>query len=405
MTLHDAIEDAARTAGSAPVRHPGEWPAAVTLDGEGGWATSVPTEKASADERMLLEGWLLDPDEWRIVPGTLLVNRWHTTVDGVPTWLHQYKARVERSTVRTYTADALFKRLPKVRSKALPPNNGEQTHTFVVNLADWQIGKAMERGGGTPETIARIRTSDAGAHARYKALRKTGIAFKSVAVVGLGDLAERCSNNYASQAFTTDLDEREQERVVVRLLRDIICGWAKVTPDLVVACVGGNHGENRGPGGKAFTTPGDNRDVSVFERVAEMLAMDPASYGHVRWHIPGNELTICLELSGVRCAWTHGHLAKGGVPAVALPKWWAGQSFGRVPVDGAGSVSIADADVLTTGHFHHEIVMDLGGRYWVQVPAQDGGSGWYERQTGAHSKTGCLTYVVGPGILTNVEVV
>lgn len=400
MSLHDAIEAEQARAPSAAKRHAGEWPAAVTLDADGtGVATTPPTQAASADERMLLEGWLLDPDEWRIIPGTLTVNRWHTTVDGVPTWLHQYKARVERSTVATYTADALFRKLPKIT-----PRVTEGDSTFVVNLADWQIGKALERGGGTPETIERIRTSDAAAHARYRNLRRSGVAFSGVAVVGLGDLAERCSNNYASQAFTTDLDEREQERVVVRLLRDIVIGWARTGP-LVVACVGGNHGENRGPGGKAFTTPGDNRDVSVFERVAEMLAMDPDSYGHVRWHVPDQELTICLDLSGVRCAWTHGHLAKGGAPAVALPKWWQGQSFGRVPVDGEGSVSIADADVLTSGHYHHLVQMDLGGRTWLQAPAQDGGSGWYERQTGAHSRTGCLTYVVGPDGLSNVEVV
>lgn len=398
--LAAAVEDDALRYPSAVKRDASEWPAAVTLSADGtGTATTAPTTAQNADERALLEGWLLDPAEWRIVPGSLLVNRWHTTVDGVKTWLHQYKAKVERSTVRSFTADSLFKNLPKISSPA--PVAGDST--FVVNLADWQIGKALERGGGTAETVARILASDRAAHQRYKALRKRH-SFEGVAVVGLGDLAERCSNNYASQAFSTDMDERDQERTVVRLLRDIIIGWAKVSPSVVVACVGGNHGENR-QDGKAFTGTNDNRDVSVFERVAEMLAMDPDSYGHVRWHVPDGELTICLDLSGVRCSFTHGHLARGGVPSVAVPKWWAGQSFGRVPVGADGSVSIADADVLVTGHYHHLIVMDLGSRLWLQAPAMDGGSGWFERATGAHSRTGFLTFVAGPSGVSDVEVV
>lgn len=48
-----------------------------------------------ADERMLLEGWNLNPDEWQIIDGTLLVNRWQQR-EGSDLWLYQYKAKLRR---------------------------------------------------------------------------------------------------------------------------------------------------------------------------------------------------------------------------------------------------------------------------------------------------------------------
>ena len=62
-----------------------------------------------------------------------------------------------------------------------------------------------------------------------------------------GDLSEAVTGHYASQAFTVDLDQREQDRVVRRLLFKFVETAARRAPKVFVSGVACNHGENRGP--------------------------------------------------------------------------------------------------------------------------------------------------------------
>jgi predicted phosphodiesterase len=101
--------------------------------------------------------------------------------------------------------------------------------------------------------------------------------------------------------------------------------------------------------------------------------------------IPQDELSLCVELGGVKVGLTHGHLFSSGgrlVQAKAL-EWWRGQVFGLQPV--------AEAQVLVSSHFHHFSVINHGARTHIQTPAMDPGSKWVANAWGTDSPAGVLT--------------
>lgn len=386
MGLADALEDEARAAEQAKARtvtYAKGWEPRVEENGDTALAVSVQCSVQNADERTLLEGWRLDPDVWRIIDGSLTVNRWqqHENSDD---WLYQYKARLEKW-VATERADVteLIAGLSKFRKKQ-PPVAGSTTAVFC--LSDWQLGKAD--GDGVDGTVARILDQIGMAESLIDEWSKLARPVDTLYVMGMGDLTEGCSGNYPSQAFTVELNQREQDRITRRLLRDAIIAWSRKVPRMVVGCVPGNHGENR-LNGKAYTTPGDNRDVGVFEPVAEALAQNDEAFGHVSWVIPKDEMTVTLDIGGRVTAFNHGHLTLGGgTPQAKAKRWWEGQTFGGQPA--------GDALTLVTGHYHHFQVCDHGPRVHVQCPANDGGSRWWQDATGAVSRSGMLTFVSTP---------
>jgi predicted phosphodiesterase len=189
------------------------------------------------------------------------------------------------------------------------------------------------------------------------------------------------------QAFTVELNRRDQRKLARRLAAEVIRAAAKLTEQVVVVAVGGNHGENRRDG-KAFTDFADNDDVAIFEEIAEAFAENPDAYGHVSFVIPNDELTVTLDVCGTLVTWAHGHQMGGGATAEAKAKsWLSGQALGK---EAAG-----DCDLLVTGHYHHLCVAQWGKVGWIQAPALDGGSQWWRNKTGAHSPPGVLSLVVG----------
>ncbi len=372
------------------------WEPRVELGETEGTAVSraLPHE---ADEATLIAGWQLDPDVWEIIPGTLTVNRWQQH-DNCDDWLYQYKAKlIVRGENPRADVDELVAAISKRKRGKRNPPGGD--HALVVNLADWQVGKG--EGGGTPAFVDRVCANFDALEERLYKLRKQ-YEVGAVYVVGMGDLLERCQGNYPSQAFTTDLNEREQARVVRRLLLDITTRMSRLASEVVVTGVGGNHGENR-QNGKSFTTPGDNLDVGVLETVYEATQTNPDAFGHVKFHIPDESLVVALDVAGVRCAWSHGHLPKAGAtPQQKQINWWKGQAFGDT---GPRFTGLSEATVFTTAHYHHFSAVETHGRLHLQCPAMDGGSRWFTDATGQHSAPGTLTYLCGPRGVREIEVV
>ena len=325
------------------------------------------------DEVALLEGWLMDPDVWEIVEGSLLVNRWQMAGE----WQYQYKAKLIRRRGPRVNIDELMVGIRRWKPpKAASVRTGG---TLVVALSDWQMGKA--EGGGAEAGVERILESCHAVVRHARAVRPDGIV-----VVGLGDLVEGCDGHYSSQTFTVELDRRQQIRVVRRLLRDVIVDLSRVGAPMVVSAVAGNHGEHR-RAGKAFTGPGDNDDVAVMEQVAEVLQANPEAFGHVSFHIPDDRLDILLEIEGKRVGFTHGHIAGAGTsPQLKQRNYWRDHAFQQS--------ALGDADYLVSGHYHHLSVIDYGPRVHFQSPSLDGGSRWWEDRGGGQSATGTLTFMI-----------
>lgn len=376
---------------------PAAWKPGVVWDGADGEITSRPSSERVPHWDDILTTWGYDPDEYEIVE-PVKVSTWDAqTADGTQQ-LWSYKAGLKvRTSARTIPYDDLVREIK--RHRVFNPNTPTGELTFFVCLADWQMGKAD--GYGLEGTIAGIIQMIDTVERRIRDLRLVGRSIGTLVVAGMGDMVEGCDGNYPSQTFTTQANRREQIRIARRLIRDAIARWAKLFHEVIVTAVPGNHGENRREG-KMYTEYGDNDDVALFEVVAEIFAENPEAYGHVKFLIPKNEVTVTLDCSGVIVALNHGHFASGGTsPQSKQKKWWEQQTFGGQPA--------GDASILFTAHYHHSSHNQYGVKCHFQCPSMEGESTWFKNLTGTDSPPGTLTVVIGkeagPGGWADLQIV
>ncbi len=362
-------------------KHAEGWEPGVSWNGNDGTIVTdgMPAESAPNWDTVL-KVWGLDPEHFEVVE-PVLFNVWGDTL-GVLN--RQWKGKVVKKAVaRDSDFGDMIEEIK--RHKFSRPEVSSDGSALLVAISDLQLGKG--ENGGTAKIVERFLRGINEVEARWKELRKLGRPLSRMVVVGLGDIIENCDGHYDMQAFQADLDRREQVTVARRLIAKAISQWSKFAPEVIVACVPGNHGENR-KNGKAFTTFGDNDDVAVFEQVAEILAANPDAYGHVKFIIPKNDLTMTLDVYGTIVGLAHGHQARrgGGNSVGKVESWWARQALGMQPV--------SDATLLLTGHYHHLTMATHGARTHIQVPSLDGGSQWYREVAGVDAPTGILTVVV-----------
>jgi predicted phosphodiesterase len=390
--LYDELVQTGR--GAAPVArprgtHPAGWEPGVAWDGTKGTLTTQPLEDAPKDWAELLAVWGLDPALHEVVE-PVGFRAWDAAIgSGQTRRMYYYRANVR---LRRQGQQADVEELCRLIRRHKPPRavpTGEQA--FVVCLNDWQVGKAD--GDGSEGIVNRVLAAVDAVEQRVRELRKTGRSLGVLYVLGLGDMIENCADHYAQQAWRTELTLTEQVRVTRRLLVKALTRWARLFDRVVVACVPGNHGENR-RGGKSFTDFSDNHDVDVFAAAKEVLDANPDCYGHVSFVFPqGQEITLTLDACGTVLGLAHGHQVKN---VNRVGDWWARQAHGREPV--------GDADLLLTGHYHH-LRVEQNQRTWIQAPALDGGSDWWRHLSGQDSPPGVLTLVVGGGRWADLAVV
>lgn len=369
-------------------QHPQGWEPSLEWSDTGGTISTGPLDHEPDDSlwELLIGDWGLDPARVRIIPGSVQIRAWDSNVgNGQIERLRYYRCRIE-PTVRNLDPidiDALCKMVIKRKpSKVVPPQSPQRA--LLVPLSDWQLGKAREQAGGTPETVERLLASLDRLVAKVKAQRKIGRSPEAAYLIGLGDIVEQCDGYYPMQAFSVDLDRREQMRLARRLIIQYVEAMLELDLPVVLGAVPGNHGENR-RNGQAYTTWTDNDDLAVFEQVAEVLSANPDRYSGVSVPLGAisEDLTLTLDIAGVPVAFAHGHQIKRGGPEA----WWKGQALGRM--------SIADAEILVLGHKHHLMLNESTGRTVVQCPAMDGGSYWWTAQSGQNSPSGMLAFLVG----------
>lgn len=308
--------------------------------------------------------------------------------------LHYYKLRLMKKTpMDPDVFDELVKLIKNDKPKPKLPKGNE---TFVVALADWQLGKSD--GGGTKEVIKKVNQMIVDVQQQVKDLRKTGHKIDELYIVGLGDLVEGCDGHYDMQTFSVDLDMRSQVRLAWQLLIKIVKAWAPLFNKVTIACVPGNHGEVR-KNGRAFTTFGDNWDVHVFEILEAVIAENKKAYKHVSFDIPDDELVVVTDIRGKKCVFAHGHqFRSGGTNAFAKQqKWLALQSLAKLKADGC--------DILLSGHYHHLSIVQEYNTLFLQAPSIDGGSRWAENTHALVSDPGTLTFVIGKDTISNMEVI
>jgi len=371
----------------------------IRWDGEKGYIDSPPTE-AEPDQAlwdMVIEDWGLDPNLTEIVDGSVHIRAWDTNIgNGEIAKMRYYRAQIRRRGEKGDRADieALCKEIMKRPAVKKPKKKAtKDARAFMAFFSDWQIGKS--EGGGSEATAARIITSQDESIERIRELITIGRAPSVIYCCGMGDLVENCSNHYAMQTFSVDLDSREQQKVARRLILRFVELCVENFPEipLVVAAVPGNHGENR-LNGKAYTTWTDNMDLAVFEGVAEICAANPSRFGNVSFPqfegLIEEDLTMTLNVCGKLVTLAHGHQfgkGSGGGTIAKIESWILGQIRGRTKA--------AESDIYVSGHFHHYIASEGTGRTCFQCPAQDGGSKWFTDTSGKGSPAGMLTFCVG----------
>lgn len=359
-------------------------PNAVELDGNEGWineTSSAPVPGFTA----LLKHFGYDPDEYEIVE-PIQVRTWDAAVgDGKVEQMWYRRARIKRRT-SALSFPQLRAEIAKLRPRSVKvvPKSSEY-NSYVVVVSDPQIGKGA--GGGTPATVERAMRALQMSLDRLRALRKAGRRIDRVVIMDGGDLIENVQGHYPAQAFTTDLNRRQQIDTAAELMHEYIDAFAAKVERVDAVFIPSNHGENRSDG-KILTTPGDNADLEIADGLKRAYSLNSGRFGHVHIWAPKDDIAVTFTASGTTIGLTHGHVARGsGTAEKKQMDWWKGQALGDQHVSGAR--------ILVTGHYHHFRQAVFYGRTWIQCPALDGGSPGFTDATGDHSPPGVVTFVAG----------
>lgn len=255
--------------------------------------------------------------------------------------------------------------------------------TIVVVVSDLQIGKT-DQGGGTEETVRRVRSTVA------RIADHVAGRYRKVILVDCGDSTEGFSNT-VSQAQTNDLPLTYQIRTAQALLADTLRALVPAAPEVTYTAVPSNHCQVRSGIGRSnrASFPGDDYGLLIADNIRQIIAGRPG-YEHVRFEMPEKRLESLTvrAADGTAMGVTHGHAAgtKGRVA-----DWFRGQVFGCV-------AGLQDARVLLHGHWHSFSVQTVGdSRQIICAPTADPGSSWFQNASGDSSAPSLLTFELGGG--------
>jgi predicted phosphodiesterase len=354
----------------------------IEYDSSGGVLRSVPRPAGDEpDHAELLAEFELDPAKWRITG--LRRSKWQRW-DGE--WLESFRATfVPHGGSSGVPIDELLAIVGKWKPSNTPktptqPRTGSLA--YVVVLADTQVGKID--GGGSEQIIKNVLHKTDLAVARLKELRKAGRAIETIYLPQLGDCIEGMNSQGGKNIWRTDLDLTAQIRVYRRLLLHMVKTFAPLADKVIVPCVPGNHDEAVRVGNSMATTYTDSFALDAASAVADALADHP-DYAHVSFVFPKfDTLSVTLDMAGTVVGLIHGHQCRG-----KAVEWWKNMAHGQQ--------DIGEATLLLAGHYHHLRIEQSGRKTFIQCPALDGGSQWFENSSGQAAPAGMLTLTVGAG--------
>src|SRR5690606_20429194 len=156
-----------------------------------------------------------------------------------------------------------------------------------------------------------------------------------------------------ANAWRTTLTTTEQVRLYRRITTEQVTALAKVTPDLTVVGVPGNHDEAHRP----LHTYGDSWAIETMAAIKDTLALAGRS-DHIMISAPPRyEVTMAPDVSGALLGLEQCHQLRRGQAV----NWWAKQSHSRQPV--------GDADLLISALLRHLRIDHTGSdKALVQLP-------------------------------------
>lgn len=265
-------------------------------------------------------------------------------------------------------------------------------HTEVFGLADAQIGKGGETGGGSLDTVARVLAS-----ANRFATRVKKSQPRSIVVTDLGDVIEGIWNVPTHQLSTNDLELVEQIRVARRLYLEIFKLLAPLAPKVYGVFVPSNHGQVRNAPGSQVGTVQNDLGLEISYQLEDVFsnAESPALRNVVFVRPDTHQETAVLDVSGTKLAFNHGHRTKGGING--HDSWWANQDHGRLPG--------WNADILVVAHYHTLRLEQSGdGRWIICVSASEPSSDYFARLSGKRSKRGVTCFKILDGVWSDLEI-
>ncbi len=357
-----------------------QWKPGVDLTQNSGELRTEPLPSGTwqPKDETVLQGFNLDPNEWQIT--SRHESRWQNARGE---WLSAHKLGVERIGSKTgdLPVSAMTDILKGYMFRKVSVNAPHQNKILVVPIGDLQVGKID--GGGTPELIDRFGKAVAGVRAR---MQREGSPELLIIPV-LGDCIEGITAMGGKLATRLDISVTEQVRVYRRLLLHMIAELSVLAKKTLIVVLPGNHDENY----RAVQQPvTDSWAIEGASAVEEALTLSGNKYDVTFVYPQEEELVITVNVGTQEkpyiLGFTHGHLVSN---PDKVRTWWAGQSLGRQ--------AVASADILLSAHFHHLRVESMsGGRTWIQIPALDGGSEYYRRETGANDPSGIISFWVTP---------
>lgn len=383
-------EHEAGNAKNAPTAPTGETlTAKVDVTSDGGEFVDVQTTEKITNWDHIFKKFDLDPEAFVIEGDSVRMSTWQQSKaleDGTRDIvnLYSYRARFARKTEAGINYTDLAN---QVRNwNPTPTTKGDSPTTYVVGLADFQLGKC-ERGQGTASTIERINKSLAAIHQDLDQLEARGLLPEHVLLANMGDHTEGVQGSYASQTHTVDLNTRDQLNLAI----EINLQWIKeLTPRFksatYAACLC-NHGRlSRGNGKDNVTDDSDNATGLIGDTLQTLCKLHP-ELEHVEFEIPRDEMITTVNVSGVNIALAHGHKISGNEEA-----WLAKQSQNLthtrrfIPA------------LWFTAHRHSAAVNDYGPYSRIQATTVDPGSKWYTDSTGGYARPGVTVFIAGDHI-------
>lgn len=368
----------------APLKPPAGWSPCAEYDtAEGGFIVSPAWEAGEPEpsEVELLTERGMDPTRWQVT--SVRYSEWEQSKrlengDRDIVTLHAKRVNIVPRLTPTRAQDTDLAALLASRRKPTTRVGKGAPGVFVHAGGDYQLGKTD--GDGVEGTVARFMDAlDYGQH-RLTQLRRDHTV-DTIVLPHLGDCIEGYVSQGGRNATRTAYATSEQVDLLIHLLHEQVRHYAPLAPKIVVPIIPGNHDEEaRNPDGL------EHHSWSTFaaKQLRRTLTMAGSAYDHVRIVTPAaGELTLTLDLAGVRTLMGHGHYHGPG----KAHDWWQGQ--------GHGLQLAGDATLYLEAHHHHLWLQQLGAKTALGIPALEGESRWWRHRKGQQSPPGMVTMLVG----------